>query len=172
MEVKKVKLEEKSTQTETASANGTSNHSNTKSVPLLTSLPLGAANDPSKHQRRSSHISDLPSPQSVIVKLNNNNPNMVTTARPTAINKSAAVVSTLAAAAVMPSTDDTSPSKSVVFVDEVTECSAETKNQDQRAKPAAVSATNATANSNSAAISNGPAVPLNVADSTIRDVAL
>lgn len=159
-----MKLEEKSTQTETASANGTGNHANTKSVPLLTSLPLGAANDPSnkQHQRRSSHISDLPSPQSVIVKLNNNNPNM---AKPTAVNKSAVLVSNLAAAPVLPSADDSSPSKSVVFVDEVQERSVE--GQDQRAKSVAASA-----NSNSAAISNGPAVPLNVSDSTIRDVAL
>ncbi|XP_077295340.1 metabotropic glutamate receptor 4-like [Arctopsyche grandis] len=182
MEVKKVKLEEKSTQTETASTNGTSNHMSGNCVPLLTSLPLGGGqNDIPKHQRKNSHISELPSPQSVIVKMNNNNPNIVCTVKPTAINKSASIVSSLASAPVLPSEsnikDAHTPTKTVVFIDETSPEVLDSKpankphsEQDQQ-RGIKVSA-NSQSNAPNSNISNGPAVPLNLTDSSIRDVAL
>lgn len=182
MEVKKAKLEEKSTQTETASTNGTSNHTSGNCVPLLTSLPLGGGpNDIPKHQRRSSHISDLPSPQSVIVKMNNNNPNIVCTVKPTAVNKSASIVSSLASAPVLPSEsnikDGHAPTKTVVFIDETTPEIIDSKpanksNADQDQQRGMKVSVNSQSNAPNNSISNGPAVPLNLTDSSIRDVAL
>jgi hypothetical protein len=138
MELKKAKMDEKFTQTEFPE-----NHIVNNSASCDTMLP--------PYPRSGSAISDLPSPQSVIVKLNNNNPGMVCTVKQTAVNKSAVVVTSLASAVIPETTRDHSPTKSVAFADDKPP-----KDDPQDSNP----------------ITNGPSLPLNISDPSVRDIAL